>query len=335
MVNFLLPDSELPPVEGYDLIGDVHGCAITLERLLQKLGYRKLQGVYQHPKRRIIFLGDIVDRGPHIREALLLVHSMVQKGSAHMVLGNHEHNALTYCTQFKNLQTNSFEYLRPHTTANSLLIAETLEQFARYPDDWKEMLRWFRTLPLFMEFGSAKNGNAFRVVHACWDHAVIAQHKEVFGDGHFDEDFLHQSAHIHTKAADTIQLLTRGVVFPLPEGLKVVTQEGHVRSTFRTKFWAQHAQTYGDLLFQPDPIPAEIASLPISHEHRAQMVRYGLDQPPLFVGHYWLKGHPQPITHNIACLDYSAVKYGRLVAYRMDGEQQLDSKKFVWEYVDP
>ena len=335
MVNFLSPDSELPPVEGYDLIGDVHGCAITLERLLQKLGYRKLQGVYQHPKRRIIFLGDIVDRGPHIREALLLVHSMVQKGSAHMVLGNHEHNALTYCTQFKNLQTNSFEYLRPHTTANSLLIAETLEQFARYPDDWKEMLRWFRTLPLFMEFGSAKNGNAFRVVHACWDHAVIAQHKEVFGDGHFDEDFLHQSAHIHTKAADTIQLLTRGVVFPLPEGLKVVTQEGHVRSTFRTKFWAQHAQTYGDLLFQPDPIPAEIASLPISHEHRAQMVRYGLDQPPLFVGHYWLKGHPQPITHNIACLDYSAVKYGRLVAYRMDGEQQLDSKKFVWEYVDP
>jgi hypothetical protein len=34
-------------------------------------------------------------------------------------------------------------------------------------------------------------------------------------------------------------------------------------------------------------------------------------------------------------LDYSAVKYGRLVAYRMDGEQQLDPKKFVWEYVDP
>ena len=95
------------------------------------------------------------------------------------------------------------------------------------------------------------------------------------------------------------------------------------------------AQTYGELLFQPDPIPEEIASLPISKEHRAQMVRYGLDQPPLFVGHYWLKGQPQPITHNIACLDYSAVKYGRLVAYRMDGEQQLDSKKFVWEYVDP
>ena len=39
---------------------------------------------------------------------LLLVHSMVEKGSAHMVLGNHEYNALTYCTKAKNFLTNSF-----------------------------------------------------------------------------------------------------------------------------------------------------------------------------------------------------------------------------------
>lgn len=331
----LYTHESLSPVEGYDLIGDVHGCAKTLERLLQKLGYKKIQGVYQHAKRRVIFLGDIVDRGPHIREALLLVHSMVQKGSAHMVLGNHEHNALTYCTKAKNFLTNTFEYLRPHTSANSHLIAETLEQYARYPEEWKEMLAWFRSVPLFMEFGEAQDKNIFRVVHACWDHYVIAQHKAAFGDGHFDENFLHQSVLNHTPESNTIQLLTRGVVFPLPEGVRVVTQDGHTRSTFRTKFWADKAQTYGDLLFQPDPIPVEIAALPISKDHRVNMVRYGLDQPPLFVGHYWLKGQPKPITNNIACLDYSAVKYGRLVAYRMDGEQQLQSKKFVWEYVDP
>lgn len=325
----------LPPVEGFDLIGDVHGCAKTLERLLQKLGYKKVQGVYQHKKRRVIFLGDIVDRGPHIREALLLVHSMVQKGSAHMVLGNHEYNALTYCTKAKNYLTNTFEYLRPHTSANANLIAETLEQYAQHPEEWKEMLRWFRSVPLFMEFGNAQHENIFRVVHACWDHNIVAQHKAVFGDGHFDENFLHQSVYKHTPESNAIQLLTRGVVFPLPDGVKVVTQDGYTRSTFRTKFWADQAQTYGDLLFQPDPIPAELAALPISKDHRANMVRYGLDQPPLFVGHYWLKGQPKPVTNNIACLDYSAVKYGRLVAYRMDGEQQLHPKKFVWEYVDP
>lgn len=331
----LYTHESLPPVEGFDLIGDVHGCAKTLERLVQKLGYKKKQGVYQHPKRRVIFLGDIVDRGPHIREALSLVHSMVEKGSAHMILGNHEYNSLTYFTKAKNYLTNQFEYLRPHNSANARLIAETLEQYANYPEEWKEMLAWFRSLPLFMEFGEDENNNVFRVVHACWDHQIVEQHKAIYGDGHFDEYFLHQSVFNHTPESVAIQLLTRGVVFPLPEGIKVVTQDGHSRSTFRTKFWANNAQTYGDLLFQPDPIPIEIAALPISKEHRASMVRYGLDQPPLFVGHYWLKGHPKPITNNIACLDYSAVKYGRLVAYRMDGEQQLQPKKFVWEYVDP
>lgn len=325
----------LPPVEGYDLIGDVHGCAITLERLLQKLGYRKIQGVYQHAKRRVIFLGDILDRGPRIREAMLLVHSMVQKGSAHMVLGNHEHNAITYCTKVKNSLTDEFEFLRPHTPANARLIAETLDQFANYSDDWKDMLKWLRTVPLFMEFGSAKDQNLFRVVHACWDHEVVARHKSDYGDGRFDEHFLHQSALSHTAESNTMQLLTRGMVFPLPDGVTVTTHDGYTRSTFRTKFWADKAQTYGDLLFQPDPIPPEIAALPISKAHRDSMVRYGLDEPPLFVGHYWLKGKPIPITNNIACLDYSAVKYGRLVAYRMDGEQRLHPKKFAWEYVDP
>lgn len=325
----------LPPVEGFDLIGDVHGCAKTLERLLQKLGYKKINGVYQHAKRRVIFLGDIVDRGPHIREALLLVYSMVQKGSAHIVLGNHEYNAITYCTKVKNCLEKNSEYLRAHTSANSCLIAETLEQYARYPEEWNAMLEWFKTIPLFMELGEPRDNNIFRVVHACWDDGIVAHHKAMFGDGHFDEEFLHQSVLHGTAEAHAIQVLTRGVVFSLPDGLKVITRDGHVRSTFRTKFWADKAQTYGDLLFQPDPIPVEIAALPISKDHRANMVLYGLDQPPLFVGHYWLKGQPKPITNNIACLDYSAVKYGRLVAYRMDGEQQLQPKKFVWEYVDP
>lgn len=335
MVNFFSPDSELPPVEGYDLIGDVHGCATSLEKLLQRLDYKKIKGVYQHAKRRVIFLGDIVDRGPNIREALLLVHAMVEKGSAHMVLGNHEYNALTYCEKIKHTAASNCQYLRPHNSANCALIAETLEQFSDYPAEWSEMLEWFKTLPLFMEFGSAQDHNLFRVVHACWDHDIVAHHKSIFGDGHFDENFLHQSVCKNTVESHAIQVLTRGVVFPLPEGVKVVTREGHERRTFRTKFWADKAETYGDLLFQPDPIPAEIAALPIAQDHRAKMVRYGLDQPPLFVGHYWLKGNPKPITSNIACLDYSAVKYGRLVAYRMDGEQQLQEQKFVWEYVDP
>jgi hypothetical protein len=33
---------------GYDIIGDIHGCADTLELLLAKLGYMQINGVYSH-----------------------------------------------------------------------------------------------------------------------------------------------------------------------------------------------------------------------------------------------------------------------------------------------
>jgi hypothetical protein len=327
--------NDFSPVEGYDIIGDVHGCAITLERLLQKLGYKKIQGVYQHTKRRVIFLGDIIDRGPHIREALLLVHSMVQQGSAHMVLGNHEFNAITYCTKSELPLLGKIDYLRPHTVSNTQQIVETLTQFANHNGDWQALIAWFKTLPLFMELGDAHKGTAFRAVHACWDQALINLHKLRFGNGCFDRQFIHESVQQYSDSARIKQRLTSGIDIPFPLGVTVVSSDGYERNSFRTKFWAHPAQTYGELLFQPDPLPKEIANARISNSHRAQMVNYKADEPPLFVGHYWLKGNPKPIANNIACLDYSAVKYGRLVAYRMNGEQQLQTKNFVWEYVDP
>ncbi len=322
-------------IEGYDVIGDVHGCAMTLERLLQKLGYSKRQGVYQHSRRRVIFLGDIIDRGPRIREALVLVYSMVQKGSAHMVLGNHEFNAISYCTKVEFPALGQSDYLRPHTPSHTRQIVETLEQFANFSTDWQQFVQWFKTLPLFMEFGNQEAGNTFRVVHACWDPELIVAHKARFGDGHFDAQFIVDAARKSSIAARIKQRLTSGVDIPLPQGMNILSSDGYERSSFRTKFWAHPAQTYGELLFQPDPLPHTLAKQPISKHHRTLMVNYDASQPPLFVGHYWLKGKPKPIANNVACLDYSAVKYGRLVAYRMDGEQQLQAKNFVWVYVDP
>lgn len=316
---------------GYDLIGDVHGCAQTLERLLRQLGYRKQRGVYHHPERQVIFLGDIVDRGPRIREALHLVHAMVERGSARMLLGNHEVNAITYCTASAPERG---EYLRPHVPSNNRQIAETLEQFGNYPQEWREFLDWFTSLPLFLEV-QHPNGQVFRAVHACWDQPLIDRHRARYGSGHIDMDFLRESVVPGSAAAKTKQRLTGGVDLALPAGMEMVSEDGYHRRAFRTKFWANQAQTYEELLFQPDPLPEVVAKAPISAEHRAQMVFYGPQEPPLFVGHYWLKGHPSLLTHNLACLDYSAVKYGRLVAYRMDGEAQLNPDKFSWVYVDP
>lgn len=50
--------------EAYDFVGDVHGCASQLELLLRTLGYEDRDGVFRHPERRAIFLGDFIDRGP-------------------------------------------------------------------------------------------------------------------------------------------------------------------------------------------------------------------------------------------------------------------------------
>ena len=57
----------------FDIIGDIHGCCDELETLLQQLGY--VSGAsYSHPEgRKAIFLGDLVDRGPRILDAVRLV----------------------------------------------------------------------------------------------------------------------------------------------------------------------------------------------------------------------------------------------------------------------
>ena len=53
---------------------------------------------------------------------------------------------------------------------------------------------------------------------------------------------------------------------------------------------------------------------------------------PVFVGHYWMRGKPEPLASKVACLDYSiaAEHPDKLVAYRWDGEQEIDDKRFVW-----
>ena len=53
-------------MSGYDIIGDVHGCADMLEGLLQGLGYEERSGAYTYvasdDERQAIFVGDLVDR---------------------------------------------------------------------------------------------------------------------------------------------------------------------------------------------------------------------------------------------------------------------------------
>ncbi len=86
----------------FDIIGDIHGCCDELEELLARLGYQVVtakadgawleQGsVYGHPEARtVVFLGDLVDRGPRNLDVLRLVRNMVRHGAALCIPGNHD-----------------------------------------------------------------------------------------------------------------------------------------------------------------------------------------------------------------------------------------------------
>src|SRR5262249_30232391 len=75
----------------FDIIGDVHGCFDELQSLMEQLGYRvSSNGISAPSGRKLVFVGDLVDRGPKIPEVLKLVMSMVETGIAVCVPGNHD-----------------------------------------------------------------------------------------------------------------------------------------------------------------------------------------------------------------------------------------------------
>src|SRR5271163_3061752 len=109
----------------YDLIGDIHGYADELVQLLETLGYQKDQGVYRHPERKVIFLGDFIDRGPKIREVLEIVRPMIEEGKAIAVMGNHELNALAFQAPDPSKPS---DFLRPRNEKNLRQHRQTLDQ---------------------------------------------------------------------------------------------------------------------------------------------------------------------------------------------------------------
>jgi protein phosphatase len=84
----------------FDIIGDIHGCFDELQELLLKLGYNVNRieeteknfgfSVIAPENRKVIFVGDLVDRGPDSPSVLRLVMSMVNSGVAFCVPGNHD-----------------------------------------------------------------------------------------------------------------------------------------------------------------------------------------------------------------------------------------------------
>lgn len=87
---------------GFDIIGDVHGCADELVTLLTTLGYTMgpIHGTeeegfsFVHPDgRKLVFVGDLTDRGPKSVITLRMAQ-FATEGGHHWTIGNHDHKLM-------------------------------------------------------------------------------------------------------------------------------------------------------------------------------------------------------------------------------------------------
>jgi len=114
-------------------IGDLQGCHTQLIALLEKIDATT-------PNAQLVFVGDIVNRGPKSLATLRQIYALGKR--ARIVLGNHDLNLLAVACGLR----------KPHgsDTLDDILAA----------DDREELLTWLRQQPLAIE----QDGNLF--VHA-------------------------------------------------------------------------------------------------------------------------------------------------------------------------
>jgi hypothetical protein len=295
----------------YDIIGDVHGHADALEKLLNKLGYQKVDDIYSHENRKVIFLGDFIDRGPKVRETLAIVKAMMDAGNAFAVMGNPEFNFLCY-----NRKLEDGKYLRPHTSDNNHQVHATLEAFEGRKAELNKYLDWFLTLPLFLELEN------LRVVHACWKPDVIHELKDELKNNRLNEGLLRKAGTKGAKLYDLVETTLKGLEVPAQKPFK--DTDGKTRNEARIKWWLNPEKlTQRDYFFRSnstEPLTSELQKIWF----------YPKAEKPVFIGHYWKTGKIELESKNVCCVDYSIAKGGKLVAFRFNDNTDLSSDSFVW-----
>jgi len=291
-----------------DFIGDIHGHAEELDELLRgKLGYNNSKGYLSHPTRKVLFVGDFIDRGPRIKEVLEMVKPMIDNRAAYTVIGNHEFNAICYWTKGPD-----GNYLREHSEKNEGQHSRTIEALGA---DMQHYIEWFKTLPIYID------NHAFRVVHAQWKPEYINFLQQAGLNNFTDLNFLIRTTTRGTPEYTMIDCLLKGEEVHIAD-VSFSDKDGNVRSAYRTKWWLRGSD-----------LPCEQSLFEFPEQKKSNLTvnleGYANIQPPVFFGHYWLKDNePLLQAENVCCLDFSVAKFGNLVAYRWNGEQQLIPENF-------
>lgn len=146
-----LPDGPL------DIVGDIHGEIEAIKNLLIHLGYG-LDGSTPG-NRKLVFIGDLCDRGPDSPAVIRLIETLVKSGNAFAILGNHEINLLTCDAKdgsgwfFESRHASDVPFYAP---------------FERVKDSEKnDLVNFLNMLPIAFERSD------IRIVHASWDQNSI------------------------------------------------------------------------------------------------------------------------------------------------------------------
>lgn len=196
-----LPDGPL------DLVGDIHGEISALGSLMGHLGYQP-DGSHAEG-RRLVFVGDLIDRGPDSPGVVRRVADLVERGRSLTIMGNHDLNAVAHREKKENT------WLFGHGPVSEAVKAVTTER------ERDEIIAFLRQQPLALE------RDDLRVVHACWDDGAI---RCLDGEGDPAEAYHDHEARIEKMLAGETDSVTRKLALQNQNPMKLITSGPEVRA---------------------------------------------------------------------------------------------------------
>lgn len=148
------------------IIGDLQGCHASLRALIDELGFSRKRD-------QLIFVGDLVNRGPGSEACLREVRTLVEAGCARTVLGNHDLHLLAAAAGVRVPNAD-----------------DTLQGILNAPDR-DALLDWLAHQPLMLQLGDDVVAHAG--IHPDWDlptAAACAREVEAELSGRTREVFL-------------------------------------------------------------------------------------------------------------------------------------------------
>jgi hypothetical protein len=275
------------PAGPLDIVGDVHGEAQALRQLLAALGYER-DGA--HPAgRRLVFVGDLCDRGPDSPGVVDMVRRLVDAGRATCLLGNHELNLL----RLEKKDGNGWFF--PSELHEDQAKAHYAGCAALPAGERKAVIRFLSQLPLV----AARDD--LRAVHACWDEVAIEQLVRAGHDSALD-------AYAHGESITLAGLRDSGLERQSEaefEPFKMAIRDRAAKVPMLPAF-ARREETYqnGNAVRLLTSGPERIAAAPFWASAKWRMldrVRWWetYDDPvPVVFGHYWRRpGSLAPMEH--------------------------------------